>query len=347
VYDVKKPIDRVSQAYFDELGTTFGQKVRTRINWICGEVKGPNVLDVGCSQGIVSILLGREGKNVLGIDLLEEAIEYASSTLEKEAEPTKELVSFVNANFITYPYGDRKFDTIIFGEILEHLTNPKDFLTHAKSLLTEDGKVIVTVPFGVNDYFDHKKTYYLSGLLDLQDSDLKITELKFFGKWIGAIFKLHPSDQAVEFDGELLIDSEKAFEEIERANNKEASMLKKRVQELEKQNEDYKQQMSNLEAVNTSFVAELKDEIDRLKEITESSISDDRKRLESATQALIEEKKAKITLQQELIDTYKYEEKLLKSYKKLSKKYEALSHSKLGKLAVKYWKFKKGIFRGK
>ncbi len=344
---MKKPIDRISQAYFDELGTTFGQKVRNRINWICGEVKGPNVLDVGCSQGIVSILLGREGKNVLGIDLLEESIEYANSALESESKPTKELVSFVNANFITYPYGDKKFDTIIFGEILEHLTNPKDFLAHAKELLADDGKVIVTVPFGVNDYFDHKKTYYLSSVLDLADSELNITEIKFFGKWIGAIFKVNPSDEEVTFNKELLIRSEKVFEEIERSTNKETNKLKKRVQELEKQNEEYKQQMSNLEAVKTSSVAQLTEEIDRLKEITENSISDDKKRLESATQALIEEKKAKIILQQELIDTYKYEEKLLKSYKKLSKKYDALSRSKLGKMAVNYWKFKKSIFRGK
>jgi 2-polyprenyl-6-hydroxyphenyl methylase/3-demethylubiquinone-9 3-methyltransferase len=346
VYVVKKPVDRVNQAYFDELGTVFGQKVRNRINWICGEVKGPNVLDVGCSQGIVSILLGREGKNVLGIDLLEESIEYANNALEKESNPTRELVSFVNANFITHSYGEQKYDTIIFGEVLEHLTNPKDFLAHAKGLLAEDGKVIVTVPFGVNDYFDHKKTYYVNSLLELADEELKITEVRFFGKWIGAIFKINPPEHVL-FDKELIVQSEEAFQEIERNANKEVSKLKKRVQDLESQLEKNNEQVTNLEAVNSSSVAQLTEEIDRLKEITENNLSDDRKRLESATQALIEEKKAKIVLQQELIDTYKYEEKLLKSYKKLSKKYDALSRSKLGKMAVNYWKFKKSLFRGK
>ncbi|MGM0876423.1 MAG: methyltransferase domain-containing protein [Bacillota bacterium] len=343
---MKKPIDRVNQAYFDELGTTFGQKVRNRINWICGEVKGPNVLDVGCSQGIVSILLGREGKNVLGIDLLEEAIEYANNALEKESKPTRDIVSFANANFITHSYNGEKFDTIIFGEVLEHLTNPKDFLAHAKGLLAHDGKVIVTVPYGVNDYFDHKKTYYVNSLLELADDELKITEVKFFGKWIGAIFKLNPLEH-VSYDKNLMVRSEEAFQQIERNANKEASTLKKRVQELESQLEKYNEQMTSLEAVKSSSVAQLTEEIDRLKEITENNLSDDRKRLESATKALIEEKKAKIVLQQELIDTYKYEEKLLKSYKKLSKKYDALSHSKLGKMAVNYWKFKKSLFRGK
>ena len=343
---MKKPIDRVNQAYFDELGSAFGQKVRNRINWICGEVEGSNVLDVGCSQGVTSILLGREGKNVLGIDLLEEAIEYANNALEKESEPTRKIVSFENANFITHSYGGKVFDTIIFGEVLEHLTNPKSFLTHAKKLLVNNGKIIVTVPFGVNDYFDHKKTYYVNSLFELTDEELKITELKFFGKWVGAIFKLNPSEH-VAFDQELLIQSEAAFQQIERDANNEISKFKKQVKELEKQLENNNMQMTNLEVVNSSSVTQLTEEIERLKEITEKGLSEDRRRLESATQALIEEKKAKIVLQQELIDTYKYEERLLVSYKKLSRKYDALSRSKLGKMAVSYWKFKKSLFRGK
>ncbi|WP_158638569.1 methyltransferase domain-containing protein [Metabacillus litoralis] len=343
---MKKPIDRVNEAYSDVLGNAFGEKVRKRINWICSKVKGPNVLDVGCSQGIVSILLAREGKNVLGIDLLPEAIEYAKEELDKEAPPTKELVYFENANFITYPYGERKFDTIIFGEILEHLTDPKEFLIHAKNILSSNGRIIVTVPFGINDYFDHKGTYYLGDVLELADGDLKITEIKFFGKWIGAIFKKNP-EEFVTLDSNLMREAEKAFEKIERKGieqkldqNRELATLKNLIKEKDVQ-------IKELEELKANSVNQLTTEIDRLKEITENSTLEDRKRLESATNALIEEKKSKVILQQELIDTYKYEEKLIKSYKKLSKKYNALSKSKLGILAVKYWQFKKSLFRGK
>lgn len=53
-------------------------------------------------------------------------------------------------------------------------------------------------------------------------------------------------------------------------------------------------------------------------------------------------------MQDELLESYKKEEKLLRSYQKLlnehekiSKKYQALSHSKLGKATLSYWKWRK------
>ncbi|UOK57815.1 hypothetical protein MGI18_26475 [Bacillus sp. OVS6] len=55
-------IDRVNEAYYGALGTDFSKKTRERINWIVTHVLGSKVLDIGCSQGINAILLGREGK---------------------------------------------------------------------------------------------------------------------------------------------------------------------------------------------------------------------------------------------------------------------------------------------
>ena len=186
---MKNTYERVSDASFGELGNEFAEKARNRIHWVCENAAGENILDVGCSQGITSILLGREGKKVLGVDLLEEVINYANEMLLKEEKPTRECVKFLAANFMNMDFTNKRFDTIIFGEIIEHLTDPKRFLNKAVTLLEDEGSIIITLPFGINNYFDHKKTYYLMDLLGLQGDKLVIQEIKFLGKWIGAILK--------------------------------------------------------------------------------------------------------------------------------------------------------------
>lgn len=214
---MKKPLDRITEAYFGELGDTFSEKVRNRIHWVCENAKGETILDVGCSQGITSILLGREGKHVLGIDLLNESIEFANTSLLKEEEATKSFVEFKAVNFMQYDFENRVFDSIILGEVLEHITDPKRFLAKANSLLNANGSIIITLPFGLNDYFDHKKTYYLLDLLGFANEELVVQEIKFFGKWIGAILKKKGEESSqVTLNEELVKRLEQDFLTIEK-----------------------------------------------------------------------------------------------------------------------------------
>lgn len=74
---MNKSGDRIWQMYDGEFGEVGRQQARTRIHWICEQVKPNRVLDLGCSQGVCDILLAREGLNVTGIDLDQDAIEYA------------------------------------------------------------------------------------------------------------------------------------------------------------------------------------------------------------------------------------------------------------------------------
>ena len=61
--------DRITEAYFGQMGDELGRSSRERIHWICSHATGARVLDVGCSQGISANLLGREGKIVTGVDV--------------------------------------------------------------------------------------------------------------------------------------------------------------------------------------------------------------------------------------------------------------------------------------
>ena len=182
--------DRIFEAYYGIMGQNMMKKTQERIHWICAKVEGEDVLDVGCSQGILPLLLGREGKKVTGLDISAKAIEEANSHLQKEESHTKENISFLHANFMNYDFKDKKYDTIIIAEVLEHLTNPKQFVDKAATLLKENGIVIVTVPFGINDFIDHKQTFYLLEPLKMLEENFQVDNISVLGKWIGFVSKL-------------------------------------------------------------------------------------------------------------------------------------------------------------
>ena len=347
---MKKANDRVTEAYYDNLGKEFGVKVRDRIHWICENATGENILDVGCSQGITAILLGREGKKVCGLDLSSEAIRFANEMLANEEISTREHVEFYSGNFMHMDFEGKKFDAVIFGELLEHLTDPKRFIKRASDhLLTEDGKIIITLPFGINDYLDHKKTYYLQDVLDFQMDDLYIEEIRFLGKWIGIIMKKNDQKTRVTINADLLRQLESSFYSIERdlLSRKEGlytkvSHLEGKVQELESQILSMEQSRGIIQdtpsdhIVSSKEMAELTSEVEKL-----------RKKEKDYKQQLFNERNSKISVEEQLLASYKKEEALLKSYKKLLKRYESLSNSKLGRLTLSYWKKRKQLVRGK
>ncbi len=356
VLEVRKPLDRVTEAYFDEMGTEFGNQTRNRIHWVCEKAEGENILDVGCSQGITSILLGREGKSVLGIDLLKESIVFAEEALHNESELTKKYVGFKNANFIEESFDGIIFDSIIFGEVLEHITDPKRFIKKAGKLISENGSIIVTVPFGINDYFDHKKTYYLNDLLNLQVEDLVMTDIKFFGKWVGAVYHKGKSNKSL-LDQDMLKALEANFYQVERSimdnilnnNNKSESELG-----IIQQNGRNASDQGNLPLNNLIDEEGYEKEINKLKE-NENSLKEKIKKLEkqnknklsAAEKKFILEKKKKVQSDKLLLDAYNKEERLLKTHSSLLKRYEALKTSKLGNLTINYWKWRRKYFGGK
>lgn len=217
--------DRVMEAYYGKLGEHFMRETQTRIHWICAQVSGSKVLDVGCSQGIVPLLLAREGCEVTGVDTSPKAIEEAKSYLAAEPAHVQANVSYVNADFLALTTLDATPDTIVISEVLEHLVRPEMFVEKAASLLKQNGRLIITVPFGVNDFIDHKHTFYLLEPLRLLNEHLNITQVKVLGKWLGMVAVKRDSvtqSAPLSLDLEQIANLESAFESIER--NLQASL---------------------------------------------------------------------------------------------------------------------------
>ncbi len=157
-------LDRVSEAYSGLMGKEFQEKTRKRLDWVCGQVQGDYVLDIGCSQGICTILMGRQGRHVLGIDIAEQSIQYANDLLQKEPQEVRERVEFRCADFLAGAELDRQYDTVSMTEVLEHLVDPEAMVDRAAQALRDGGCFVVTVPFGINDFPDHKHTFYIADI---------------------------------------------------------------------------------------------------------------------------------------------------------------------------------------
>lgn len=151
--------DRISELYHRQIWNETTQEIaRDRIHWICSQAQGRRVLDVGCSQGIASILLAREGFEVVGIDVSPDAIAFAQAEAERAPDAVRERLTFLAKDL--HDLDVEPFDTVILGEVIEHQANVRRFVEHCASFVAENGRLVLTTPFGLHPHPDHKAVLY-------------------------------------------------------------------------------------------------------------------------------------------------------------------------------------------
>ena len=191
--------DRISEVYYGAVSSErLTRRARDRIHWMCKSVNGDIVLDVGCSQGIASILLGREGYSVVGIDTSAAAIEFANTDLAKEPEEVRARVTFLEADLFSFD-DVGNFDTVILGEVIEHMMDPQACLQRALIPLRIDGRIVATTPFGHAPHDDHKSSMFLSWLFQLSDLSIRVDTCEIVDGYIKLIITKLPEDQPSSF----------------------------------------------------------------------------------------------------------------------------------------------------
>lgn len=97
-----------------------------------------NVLEIGCDNGATLIEIHNKMPNakIFGVELNEMAADIASHFAEI-------YVGDIEKNF---PYEGMSFDFIIFGDVLEHLSNPEKILEICAEHLCTDGRIVASVP---------------------------------------------------------------------------------------------------------------------------------------------------------------------------------------------------------
>ena len=147
---------------------THYDKLRRRISWIEERIIGPKILDVGCGPGIVCYLASKREDivEIHGLDLQDDMITQARSNI------TSNKVSF-HCEFAEHlPFENDYFDTVIMGEVLEHVFSEKEAVADAFRVLKPGGRIIVTVPSDGKLSFSHVRSFN-------KDSLTKLLELHF------------------------------------------------------------------------------------------------------------------------------------------------------------------------
>ena len=255
--------DRISEVYKGEIWTdALQQRAQRRINWLCSQAEGNTVLDVGCSQGIASILLGREGFRVTGIDIQPSRIEYARADLKLESSDVQGRVKFEVANGSELNFEDGYFDTVILGEVIEHLAVPGRLLTEISRVLKADGVVVITTPFGLSPHHDHKQTFYPSRLWKLVGERFRIRSVAVVDSYFRIAAECPPpGGHASQQIDTLTVDM---LDEVWATVDSDLRTNRLRVADLEKQNGMLSTQIDRQATKVTALNVQLRDQYEAL-----------------------------------------------------------------------------------
>jgi len=95
--------------------------------------KSKNIVEIGCSTGHFLCAAKKFGPNVFGVELGESTKQYAAKRGIIVKKNIKE-------------YDSDKFDLIFMFHVLEHISDPINFLKEIKPYLKTSGKLIIEVP---------------------------------------------------------------------------------------------------------------------------------------------------------------------------------------------------------
>lgn len=103
--------------------------------------KNKRVLEIGCASGSQTKPLNQQfGCEVTGIEISPEAAEEARPYCKRL------LVGDIERMDLNTELGDSRFDVITFGDVLEHLRDPKGILEKVRRFIDVDGYVLISVP---------------------------------------------------------------------------------------------------------------------------------------------------------------------------------------------------------
>lgn len=126
-------------------------KFETKLELLQTICDGKDVLHIGCCDSPITRdkiinneflhgLLQSKAKNIVGLDLSEDGLR-----IMKEFG-FDNLIHGDASVLLNHSYPFKSFDIIVAGDILEHMSNVAGFLESAKSILSPNGKIVVTVP---------------------------------------------------------------------------------------------------------------------------------------------------------------------------------------------------------
>ena len=121
----------------EQIATVVGEQLPPVVRWIAGhgQSQGKRWLDIGCNRGLLLEAARRDGWQVTGVEIAEEAASRARADFGIEVLPSLDKVPAA-----------ARFDVVSAWHVLEHTFDPVGFLQAAAARLAEGGVLAVQVP---------------------------------------------------------------------------------------------------------------------------------------------------------------------------------------------------------
>ncbi len=103
-------------------------------------VAGKVVLDAACGEGYGSDMLAVHASQVIGVDLDEASVAYASRTYKRKN------LKFRRASVLDLPLPKASVDVVVSFETLEHLAEQEEMVAEFARVLRPDGLLIISTP---------------------------------------------------------------------------------------------------------------------------------------------------------------------------------------------------------
>jgi 2-polyprenyl-3-methyl-5-hydroxy-6-metoxy-1,4-benzoquinol methylase len=113
------------------------QRKLAEIRGLLGDPRGQRCLDLGSDNGVVSLLLRREGGRWASGDLIPETVDSIRSLVETD-------VHLVKGDAL--PFADAEFDRVVVVDMLEHVPDDAAFAAELARITKPGGRLIVNTP---------------------------------------------------------------------------------------------------------------------------------------------------------------------------------------------------------
>jgi ubiquinone/menaquinone biosynthesis C-methylase UbiE len=104
---------------------------------VLGDVHGKRCLDLGSDNGVVSLLLRRQGGSWASGDLTPETVEAIRGLVETDVHLVGET---------KLPFTDHEFDVVVVADMIEHVADERAFVSELTRILKPRGRLIVNTP---------------------------------------------------------------------------------------------------------------------------------------------------------------------------------------------------------